>query len=573
MTTTAAHAIVGRALRETKAAPDVTTGAVESEQVVEDDASTTDARKDVAAAPPAIPNLADVARPAPGATPDGAFAFLAGDDGTEAWLVKADDQSPVGYIRDGGQPDRAVSVADAAMWAQIVDGLGLSERPVPATAVSDDEPADAADAADAAGAPEAAGSRGEGKAMTFGAAGRQNKPAEDDGVVQSGIMIALMVPDGEGADLALDDEEALPPEDLHITLAFLGDVAEVADPGRFVLDALEAIREVTAGHKSIRGEVSGVGRFSGPEGDTFYLSYDSPTLNRLREDLFDALDKRGVEPSRDHGFTPHISLAALGEGEASPMDRVPPKALTFDRITLAFGESRIDTPLGTDDEETDPEVVEAASRTKPDSTAEAALDDPWQHKAVTVGTDVRWPGGQGRVDLLASTGTLPGVTTGDVEGKADDPVARVVLGDGSRVGVKVAALTTVITEGSVEHARAALAGLVADYDRLVPDGTPRVDAAAVKAVYDRGVKSWSPGTFVDRMSWALGRTGAFLAIAAGREVKGYGADRDLLPAGHPAAPRRVHVVPVEAPTVVSVPDGAVVEAKSVEALLTSLRTA
>jgi 2'-5' RNA ligase len=143
------------------------------------------------------------------------------------------------------------------------------------------------------------------------------------------VALALDPDDVEGA---VED-----PTDLHLTLAYLGDVADLPDP--------ERLKRVVAGFAAIapevEGEVSGVGRFANGERPV-YASFDAPTLPDWRHRLVQHLRMAGYPPDATHGFTPHITLAyPIGP---VPLD-VLPTPVTFGTVTLALGGDRYDWPL------------------------------------------------------------------------------------------------------------------------------------------------------------------------------------------------------------------------------------
>jgi hypothetical protein len=179
---------------------------------------------------------------------------------------------------------------------------------------------------------------------------------------------------------------------------------------------------------------------------------------------------------------------------------------------------------------------------------------------ITTGNFVSWSGGKGRVDMVVSNGKVPGVDS-DVEGSKKTPAARVVVyekdGDTWKATSKRIAASThtlkriaPLTGGKSAPggAATALVELMArheeriTYDQL--DDSARVTGAAVKTVYERGLKAY-PGssTVLSREEWAEGRVAAFLAVAAGDEVPGYNRDLALLPKSHPKHPEHVGTEP------------------------------
>lgn len=196
------------------------------------------------------------------------------------------------------------------------------------------------------------------------------------------------------------------------------------------------------------------------------------------------------------------------------------------------------------------------------------------------GSFVSWSGGKGKVDLIVSTGKVPGVE-GDVEGTEKSPAARVVVYENGKptrkkVGVSTHTLKRIPPikggdEKKTADPAAVLVSMLADHESTVealalPEHAA-VTGRAVKAVYDRGLAAW-PGedvTVLDAKAWALGRVDYFLKAATGENVNP-GHDADLLADGHPAkATPPPGFEEVDAPPAtdgpVDVPDGAVVLAR------------
>lgn len=167
---------------------------------------------------------------------------------------------------------------------------------------------------------------------------------------------------------------------------------------------------------------------------------------------------------------------------------------------------------------------------------------------IGVGSYVGWPGGRGRVDLIVTKGSVPGV-----DGDADAPAARVVvwgLQDGGwaqtgrRVAVKTLELTAIPPPLPAATGTGWLVALLAAHQEYADaaglPGHARPAGAAVKSVYARALGAW-PGlvkTELMQQEWALERVQLFLAIAAERAdpfLTDYEDDLDLLPEGHPYA--------------------------------------
>lgn len=98
------------------------------------------------------------------------------------------------------------------------------------------------------------------------------------------------------------------PEGWHLTLAFLG---EVADPIRAGLD--EGLGRAAARHDPCELRLSGGGRFgdralwAGAEGEL-------AALDRLAASVRAAARRAGAPPDEDRGFEPHLTLARTSRG-------------------------------------------------------------------------------------------------------------------------------------------------------------------------------------------------------------------------------------------------------------------
>lgn len=163
---------------------------------------------------------------------------------------------------------------------------------------------------------------------------------EDD----PGVMIALYPAPELARELALPGGEA--PEELHVTLAYLGRRSEVEL--RVGLDKLaQALRLVTS--PALQGVLGGVGRFSASETsdgkDVVYASVDVPGLVELRQAVLVALDIVGAEASAAHGFTPHLTLQYVDPAAENPLLRLAPRPVRFTDFYLVVGGARLAFPL------------------------------------------------------------------------------------------------------------------------------------------------------------------------------------------------------------------------------------
>jgi 2'-5' RNA ligase len=159
----------------------------------------------------------------------------------------------------------------------------------------------------------------------------------------TGVMLAFMLAPDDAKQLAIPDGE--PAEDLHVTLAFLGDSSELGDEQ---LAALKSdVSEFTKSAPIVTGKISGIGRFTSvPEGEKtpVYASVDAPLLPEFRQGLVEAIAD-SCPANTEHGYTPHCTLAYIDADEPMPVESVPALDLTFDSLCLAIGDERTFYPL------------------------------------------------------------------------------------------------------------------------------------------------------------------------------------------------------------------------------------
>lgn len=169
--------------------------------------------------------------------------------------------------------------------------------------------------------------------------------ADDDEEVHTGVMIALFLDRKTAKKLAIPDGE--PVNDLHITLAFLGDKNEIE------LD-IPALKKLVAGYASeaapLKGTTSGIGRFSPSDSSDglvpIYASVNVSGIQAFRSDLVKQLETEDIEIANDFEYMPHITLAYVDEDEASPVDSIPTLKLAFDQLWLCIGDDRYSFPIG-----------------------------------------------------------------------------------------------------------------------------------------------------------------------------------------------------------------------------------
>lgn len=152
-----------------------------------------------------------------------------------------------------------------------------------------------------------------------------------------GCMIALYPPADLAEELAVDG--GLPPEELHVTVAYLGDAVD-ANP-----DVLAEVITELAAREPLAGTLSGLARFTGGEKDVLVALVDSAALEDLRRDTLDVLASRGIGVPRDHGYCAHLPLSYLDPDDPSPLARMEPAGVDFTALSAVHGTDRTDIPL------------------------------------------------------------------------------------------------------------------------------------------------------------------------------------------------------------------------------------
>lgn len=178
-----------------------------------------------------------------------------------------------------------------------------------------------------------------------------------------GIMVCFFLDADTAEKLALPDGE--PPEDMHVTLGYLGKTSDglSQDDAKAVLADFAAVVE-----DPVEAEISGFGVFNTEDGRVLYASVDSPTIGGFRESLVENLDAEGLEVSKQHGYTPHITLKYLDPDEDLPFKELPNQKVTFSSVWLAWGEERTEYELG------EGEVSDRPRSSLPEDGTEAAED-------------------------------------------------------------------------------------------------------------------------------------------------------------------------------------------------------
>jgi 2'-5' RNA ligase len=201
----------------------------------------------------------------------------------------------------------------------------------------------------------------------------------------TGMMLAFLLDPRIAEQLAIPDGE--PASELHITLAYLGDMNDPLPPGPGGLytpytmpgPMKRVLTAVTSAAQPLSGKVGGIGRFTTQADDAptpIVATVDVPGLSEFRTELIDAVEQANYFVADDHGYTPHITLCYIDKDAEMPVETVPPLELDFDTVWLCVGEERIPFKLGGEQKENHEEQTTPAQGDKADDVTQGANSHP-----------------------------------------------------------------------------------------------------------------------------------------------------------------------------------------------------
>lgn len=153
-------------------------------------------------------------------------------------------------------------------------------------------------------------------------------------------MVAFYLPDEVAAQLALPTPNAIPADNLHLTLCYLGEADEISVPQ--IEDLKRAISLWAKNQIPIDVRINGIARFTktNDEGmQPIVALLDSRHLVSLQRSLDAYIRYDGdFDYKTQHGFMPHITLGYLPTDALWPVQNLPELRFTLKEIILKIGE-------------------------------------------------------------------------------------------------------------------------------------------------------------------------------------------------------------------------------------------
>lgn len=158
----------------------------------------------------------------------------------------------------------------------------------------------------------------------------------------AGVMICFYPDRAVAEKLAVSSGE--PADDLHLTLAYLGDTKDI--PPESLAALVERLEDFASDEHPLSGMISGIGRFFAEGEHVAYASVDLPDLPHFRQELVEEIEKAGIILPNTHGYTPHITLSYISPDAAMPMQTFQPIPVYFGKLSIVIAGERKDLVLG-----------------------------------------------------------------------------------------------------------------------------------------------------------------------------------------------------------------------------------
>jgi 2'-5' RNA ligase len=162
----------------------------------------------------------------------------------------------------------------------------------------------------------------------------------------TGIMACFAPPKHVTDHLSMNDENAEPEHDLHVTLSYLGKTGDYSL--RQLADLPEVMDSWAEGHRPVKLAVQGSGTFLAPDQDSPHVLHalvNAPGLHRMQAHLVDHLKHYGFQPRENHGYIPHITLGYTRH-DVRFLPKVQRKEWTARSVWTAIGDRRQEHRFG-----------------------------------------------------------------------------------------------------------------------------------------------------------------------------------------------------------------------------------
>lgn len=168
----------------------------------------------------------------------------------------------------------------------------------------------------------------------------------------TGVMVAFYMPPEIRAALTEMqgylplNSAPVPANELHLTLAYLGDSAQMTGDERDIISS--TLEEFASEQPFVSGELSGLGRFNAKTDEgaqPVHVLFNSQTIQDWRKRFLDLLVERGIPAFWMQGYIPHITLGYVSSDAAMPTIHVPPMDVRLDVVSLSWGDERWDYQL------------------------------------------------------------------------------------------------------------------------------------------------------------------------------------------------------------------------------------
>jgi 2'-5' RNA ligase len=199
----------------------------------------------------------------------------------------------------------------------------------------------------------------------------------------TGAMVAFIPAESEQYMLALgpEDEDAEMGQELHVTMAFLGNAASISETDKMLL--MELVQSIAAGTEPFDARAFAVNIFN-PKGDEpcLVVGVGGNELEEPRKKLWDLFDKwESLKlPDNYNPWVPHMTLKYFKDKKidwktVKQVAENLPEKIRFDRIRVAVGGRNMDFPMLASHEDEEPDAEEA-SETKPVGVYTSVTDTP-----------------------------------------------------------------------------------------------------------------------------------------------------------------------------------------------------